>query len=1097
MNERPNLNLVKLDLDRLPGLSQPFVVSAKPGINLIVGANEAGKSSVARAVSRLLWEDQKVTKPFDVRGEFEDSRGVIQARRQDEDPVDWIRDGITAPAPDLPGDHLAACYRLGLLDLTRSGAAELDDSLAAEIRQQMAGGYDLAAAADLFPMPKNRRAAERIRWDKARQDLRLIETKHRELSEQERGLTALVAQQEQAQTASDRAREIVAAERRIELTERQDALIDSLAALPAGMNKVREGDGELWQEIASQIGDKSEHITDLQDEIKRRAERLDKLNAGGDLTEVSLLVQDIREVAKEKDVSELALAEATARHETAMKDLAPELLAAEIPVESEAAFQRLAAAHRDMIERQTNRDHWDHLLGLALWRENENKTNGMAGWMPLVAGCIETTAAISLLLWKGSGVTSPIAQGALVLLAADGVYRIFNSRRKQGPTKASQLNGELTHQLEKADQAIAKAESARQDLLQKLGQSEHRNDLGLLQELDRVARARANSEDLAAVSGRHEHVVAKWEAAVSVTEIALQSAGASAVTTGVSGIQAAFEKLSRQKAKAEGLIEAQTNDEAAVAQAERELAHSVARQNDLRERLAIESSAEDYETALADRTQALSDFSTWSRELDTVRLEIKTLEEKLNPEDADLDKEELAALLSESELQAASYTEITSDIIGVRERVKLARNGDELAQARAEEAEAAADLSNLLDRQRDHALGRLILDATINEHESETLPPLLAAMNGFLNTFTRGLYELRVTPSGFVALDNNGQQRALSELSDGTRAQLLLAARLGFIQQSERGVQAPLFLDEAFTSSDPERFDAIAGAMGRLSATTGRQIFYLTSNPSDLVAWQRALTNLGLPAPHVVDLGVQKGLAATAVVDALSPLPAAAIPEPGQATAKEYAAAIGVPPLEPWTNENAVPCFYLLPDDLGLLHRLLIGGTPTLGQWRKMGAILVDSGHVSAAEAELLAARGKICSHVLKVWAVGRGAPVTRQILIASNALSESMMPPALDLLARTGGDAEAFMSGVNSGQIKRLNVAKKHALQDHLERNGHWDHRETWSTDQVVTQVLGALSVELKSGLITAEQVRELALRLHGFACAVTAPAGESHPKG
>ena len=41
------------------------------------------------------------------------------------------------------------------------------------------------------------------------------------------------------------------------------------------------------------------------------------------------------------------------------------------------------------------------------------------------------------------------------------------------------------------------------------------------------------------------------------------------------------------------------------------------------------------------------------------------------------------------------------------------------------------------------------------------------------------------------------------KLSDGTRAQLILAARLAFAEEAEQGAALPLFLDEALDHSDP------------------------------------------------------------------------------------------------------------------------------------------------------------------------------------------------------------------------------------------------------------------------------------------------------
>ena len=71
-------------------------------------------------------------------------------------------------------------------------------------------------------------------------------------------------------------------------------------------------------------------------------------------------------------------------------------------------------------------------------------------------------------------------------------------------------------------------------------------------------------------------------------------------------------------------------------------------------------------------------------------------------------------------------------------------------------------------------------------------------------------------------------------------------------------------LDEALTASDPARFDAIAGSLGRLAAETGRQVFYLTSNPADVAAWQRLLADAGEKPAPVIDLAAVRELKAAA-----------------------------------------------------------------------------------------------------------------------------------------------------------------------------------------------------------------------------------------
>ncbi len=64
MSRQPVLTLTQLYLDRLPGIDQAFSVLAEPGVNLVIGSNEAGKSSMARAVFELLWPTADVVTPF-------------------------------------------------------------------------------------------------------------------------------------------------------------------------------------------------------------------------------------------------------------------------------------------------------------------------------------------------------------------------------------------------------------------------------------------------------------------------------------------------------------------------------------------------------------------------------------------------------------------------------------------------------------------------------------------------------------------------------------------------------------------------------------------------------------------------------------------------------------------------------------------------------------------------------------------------------------------------------------------------------------------------------------------------------------------------
>ena len=105
----------------------------------------------------------------------------------------------------------------------------------------------------------------------------------------------------------------------------------------------------------------------------------------------------------------------------------------------------------------------------------------------------------------------------------------------------------------------------------------------------------------------------------------------------------------------------------------------------------------------------------------------------------------------------------------------------------------------------------------------------------------------------------SGEDRELDQLSDGTRAQLLLAARIAFAEEVERGTTLPLFLDEALDQSDTARFEAIARSLGRIANDQGRQIFYLTSDPLDRERIRQALDSENCVMAAEIDLGSIRG----------------------------------------------------------------------------------------------------------------------------------------------------------------------------------------------------------------------------------------------
>ncbi|MCY4137896.1 MAG: hypothetical protein OXF56_06480 [Rhodobacteraceae bacterium] len=180
------------------------------------------------------------------------------------------------------------------------------------------------------------------------------------------------------------------------------------------------------------------------------------------------------------------------------------------------------------------------------------------------------------------------------------------------------------------------------------------------------------------------------------------------------------------------------------------------------------------------------------------------------------------------------------------------------------------------------------------------MPRVFERARGHFSTFTHHGYELRLgrgtkSPRLFAVDLRNSESRELDELSDGTRAQLLLAARMAFAEEVEQGRTLP-FLDEALDQSDPVRFEAIARSLGQIANDQGRQIFYIASDPPDRDPIRSALKAEDCAIATEIDLGLaRKGVIGVTEPLSLQVPPQPAIPEPEGTFPEEYAVMLGEP----------------------------------------------------------------------------------------------------------------------------------------------------------------------------------------------------------
>ncbi len=1120
------MKLLRLAVDRLPGISRPFEIEAAgAGFHVVFGPNGIGKSSICRAVEGLFWEDRGPTRSTSVAGEFELDGEPWRAEREGA-RIRWQQGDGQNISPNLPPSHNSRCFFLNLrslIDPSRDGTADI----ASEIRRQMSGGFDLdEIASDLFAAETAQRGRdERNDFNKAAEDVQEVVRRHTDLQRRADELGELKTQLRDAETAAGR---LTLVERAMGLARRREelaALLERIRALPGALANLTGKEVEEAERQQAQVDRLAERARSLERELAGAREARRQSGLPGPLEQADLAAW--RENADELERVEVALAAARSERDVTRSRLAAasramggggvDSLALTLPEQSELfEFLRSSQAHEIRVgtvrERLNLLEYVDAPDGgqrdvdtlreateaLRSWLRVSEPDNpavrARARWVWLLSALAVLSASVGLAVLVDPSLIQLAVAGIAVALpvlvlgnrstsraarkAARAVFerlpldepdeweipsvesRLRSLEGETGDALASLQRGRdraverqaLESELEGLEEPRRALDARRQELQGRLGLDALPRDAELVdfvRALDQLRIARGDDEAAAGkVGGLEGRQAALLEELAGVLEHYGEARPASAATA-----RARLNSLADRNAL---LLQALSDERAVTGQLEENSAARDAAAGSLR---TIYSEAALEEGDLSGLILLLGSLPRY-RELHSektslegqIGLDCAELGKAGEPELAECDALSLVPLKDSLTSLAARAAALRSETAGIAARIDEAKRSSAMQDLIAVREEARARLRDLRDQALHAKAGRYLVDAVKKEYEQSRMPRVFERARELFSGFTYHSYELRLGKDEgvprLVAVElRSGEARELDELSDGTRAQLLLAARIAFAERVEQGLVLPLFLDEALDQSDPRRFEAMVRCVGRVGREQDRQIFYFTSDPLDVDRIRDALGKEGCEIAAAIDLGrIRTNVDSVGESRALSIDPGPAVPAPDGRSPEEYGAAIGVPAFRPALGHTEQHFFYVLWDDLDLLHDLLSNGIERAGQWKTVSgtplAERLGSGSVAPAETSL---RLDLLEVFCGLWKQGRGRPVDRAALEESGVLAERFLEDVASIAREVDGDAKRLVEALGENRGPRLRSFRRSSaerLRRHLVESGCLDER-------------------------------------------------------
>jgi DNA repair exonuclease SbcCD ATPase subunit len=1101
----------RLYIQRLAGIPAPGFALEGLGrrINVIVGPNASGKTSLLRAFEAALYRGQLRGQSVVVEAELETKEGTLRASRVGNE-ISWQRDGQDVDPPPLPEERFLPCYTLRLEHLLE-GDGQTDLTIAERINRELAGGYDVAQAAleSDFKLGANYGRVEANSLRAAESALRQVQSEQSELRREEERLPALAKEKDEAEEAKLETVTLRAALALLDARRRRLGLEAKLALLPGGMDRLhgdevqrldnlRQGGRQLEVDLAkshaareqaeealhdSGLGDSDlneARLTDRRTQVNRlRTLEADIANSRKAVVEARAergkAVSDLGGTAPQEPVAlrpddvrttETALAE-TRSLKADLRALDAELERLPPPHHAEPDTQRLDEARRELI-RWLSAPRDPKWTAVKIVEAALVLAAALAG--VILAAAIVHSVLLVLLL--------PLFWAAYALLLRRGPG---NEERRQAQTRfrSTAVDEPSSWELQQSEAHLWSLDRRFTDarILQEGLTRRSSVEIERKRDEEKIERALATLRNVAERVNYDPLLLDasfdRWLRLIAIYEQAdgKRRQNQSALDTSENEARSIREGLTTFLLEYGEAPDAEGPDAEMLGQRVERLATRVSARNDARHDLndaneqigalagQIERNKQDATKLFTDLDLKYDDEAGLRDRLARVAEWQKLKQELSEARGAEIDRQQILegrkdllalvkandenAIRSTLEIRQAAadqITDIVREITQISTRIEDTERRRSLETARAKQQSAADVLSRALDNALFAEAGNLLMEQVETEHVQASRPAVLRRAEDWFARFTRHQWKLEFQSDGsgaFTARETATQERrSLAELSSGTRMQLLLAVRMAFALEAEQGREPlPLFLDEALTTADPERFQAAVESLTRLAVEQERQIIYLTARPDDAAFWRASGGS-----PTCIDLmeSRRSGRAITSPAEITLPPLTLGPPEPGAMSAEDYAVAIGASPIAPWEPTAGVHLFYLLRDNLELLWRLLSAGIDRIGPLESL---------LGSAEADLVLApeeKRRLQRRIvgaeawIEAWRVGRGRPVDRAALEASGVLTTAFKERVVALAEKLQGDGRLLVERLKSGAVERFRRQYAEVLERWLSEQGY-----------------------------------------------------------